>query len=136
MRLSKNFTLDELLHSDTADSLGIRNTPSKEVIVNLRNLVRNVLQPAREQLGSAIRVNSGFRCEELNTAIKGAKQSQHRKGEAADLDCKNNAKLYNIIKDNLDFDQLIWEKGDDRQPAWVHVSFKASGNRKQLLRIR
>ena len=100
-----------------------------------------VFHPLRKEFDEPIRVNSFFRSVKLNKAIGGSRTSQHCKGEALDLDqdyrntCVSNRDIYFFIKDNLDFDQLIWEGGNDDSPAWVHVSFSAKKNRKQLLRI-
>ena len=135
-KLSENFTLEEMIVSPTAARMGIDNTPTPIVITNLRNLVKTILQPAREFLGIAIFVTSGFRCKMLNIAIGGSRTSQHMKGEAADLQCADNAALFRFIYENCKFDQLIWEFGDDDQPLWVHVSRCFAGNRQQVLRAR
>jgi zinc D-Ala-D-Ala carboxypeptidase len=132
MQLSTNFSLEEL----TKTNLNLPNIPSEKEITNLKELVTNVLQPVRELLGSPICVNSGFRSRLLNKSMGGAVNSQHCKGEAADLDVVDNAHLFNLIRQHLPFDQLIWEGGNNRQPAWVHVSYRATGNRKQVLRMR
>lgn len=129
MRLSKDFTLKELCVTKT----GIHNEPNATQTEALRELALNVLQPARDALG-LIRVTSGFRNPKVNAAIKGSRSSQHMKGEAADLQCEDNAALFNFIKE-LEFDQLIWEFGDKEQPDWVHVSF-AKKNRKEVLRAK
>jgi len=130
MKISKNFTLEELC----VTSQKMDNTPTKEAVVALRELVENVLQPARDILGSAITVNSGYRSPVVNKAIGGAATSQHMKGEAADIRCADNKKLFEIIRNNFVFDQLIHEFGDDKQPQWVHVSYKTQGNRNEILR--
>lgn len=127
MRLTKDFTLKELCVTKT----GIHNEPNAIQIEALRELALNVLQPARDALG-LIRVTSGFRNPKVNAAIGGSRSSQHMKGEAADLQCEDNAALFNFIK-TLEFDQLIWEFGDKEQPDWVHVSF-AKKNRKEVLK--
>lgn len=134
----KHFTLNELTRSATAAKQGIDNTPDATVVRNLTSLVDNVLDPLRERFGKAIFVNCGYRCATLNAAVGGAKNSQHLYGEAADITAKNqadNAELFRIIKDTLPFDQLIWEKGNDRFPAWVHVSYVRE-QRRQVLRIK
>lgn len=133
MRLSDNFKLSEFTTSQTAIRHDIPNTPTHEVISNLILLCKHVLQPIRDDLG-AVYIGSGFRCIDLNRMIGGAKNSQHTKGQAADIDTANNAEAFHYIKNNLDFDQLIWEFGDDAQPAWVHVSYNNKGNRKEILR--
>lgn len=132
MKIGKYFTIDELTHTSTS----LQNKPSQSEKNALKELVKNVLDPARENLAFPIKVNSGFRSIAVNNAIGGAKNSQHTKGEAADLDCEDNAKLFNYISDNLVFDQLIWEGGDDKQPAWVHVSFSSKKNRSEVLRMK
>lgn len=126
----KYFTITELTRTNT----GINNTPSPEVTVALTALVHNVLDPVRELIGMPIKVSSGYRSQAVNKAVNGAKNSQHIKGEAADISCANNALLYRLIRDNFKFDQLIWEFGDDNQPAWVHVSYSVTKNRMQKLK--
>jgi zinc D-Ala-D-Ala carboxypeptidase len=125
--MTKNFTLKELCVTKT----GIHNEPNAEQKEALRLLAVNILQPARDALG-AITVTSGFRNAKVNAAIGGSRSSQHMKGEAADLQCDDNAALFKFIK-TLEFDQLIWEFGDKEQPDWVHVSY-ASKNRKEVLK--
>jgi hypothetical protein len=143
MRLSKNFTLNELTYSATALRLGIDNSPSKEGIYKLTLLATELLQPLRERLG-ALRVTSGFRSTQLNS-IFGSKNSQHSKAEAVDLQYvkrgkMNNLDIYNaLIELDLDYDQCILEFGnateyvDPTYPAWIHLSWKISDNRKQTL---
>jgi zinc D-Ala-D-Ala carboxypeptidase len=135
MELTKNFTLEEMTASNIAKSKKIDNTPNEKQIEALKALCENVLQPVRDVLG-VIKVNVGFRSEALNKATKNSsKTSQHCKGEAADLDSADNAKLFNYIRAHVPFDQLIWERGDDHQPDWVHVSFvSGKPNRRQVLR--
>lgn len=140
MRLSKNLTLREAIKSNTATRLGIDNTPEDWEIHNLRAVAENVFQPVRDHFGVPIAVSSGYRSKKLNKAIGGSKYSQHMIGEALDLDADvygkvTNAEIFNYIKKNLDWDQMIWEFGDDEEPNWVHVSYKESGrNRKQIKR--
>jgi zinc D-Ala-D-Ala carboxypeptidase len=131
MNLSKNFTLEELTYTNT----GLPNVPTEAQIARLTDLVTNVLQPLREQWGKPIRVNSGFRSDAVNKAVKGAPTSQHCKGEAADIEADNNAGLFQMIRQNYTFDQLIWEGGNDLQPNWVHVSYHAEENHRQVLRM-
>lgn len=131
----KYFTLYELCKSDTAKKQNIDNFPTWEVVDNLKELVENVLDPLREWFKKPIYVNSGFRCKALNEAVKGSNTSDHMSGRAADIDAgsvEENKKLFNYIKDNFEFDQLIDEKG----LSWVHVSFKKNNNRKQVLYIK
>lgn len=131
----KYFTIKELCRSTTADKLGIVNECNMEQEARLTALVDNVLDPLREWYGKPIIVNSGFRSARLNHAVGGVATSQHRKGEAADITGgtkAENKKLFNYIKDNLPFDQLI----NESDFSWVHVSYKTSGdNRKQVLAL-
>lgn len=139
----RHFTIEELTNSDKARELGIDNTPDKDIIDRLTTLIIEVLDPARELLGKPIVVTSGYRCSVLNTAVGGQPNSQHTKGEAADLQCYNNKYLFDIIRENLSFDQLILETKDifDRNGnktgvrEWVHISYKKGKNRKQVLRM-
>jgi hypothetical protein len=138
MKLSKNLTLDEATKSATAIKNGISNKPSSEHLSNLMAIAQNVFQPVRDHFGKPIAITSGYRSQALNDLIGGASGSQHSKGEALDLDADvfgglENYQMFHYIKDNLDFDQLIWEFGDDENPAWVHVSYKATGNRGEVL---
>lgn len=130
MKLGKYFSLSEL----TVTNSGLENNPSAKEIGCLTELVKNILDPARELLDDQILVNSGYRSPMVNRKIGGAVSSQHVLGQAADLKCDDNAKLFNLIRKNLPFDQLIWEGGDDNQPAWVHVSY-SSRNRREVLRM-
>ena len=140
MRLSKNLTLKEAIKSNTASRLGIDNTPEDWEIHNLRAVAENVFQPIRDHFGVPIGVSSGYRSKELNKAIGGSKYSQHMIGEALDIDADifgkvTNADIFNFVKNNLEWDQMIWEFGDDEEPNWVHISYKESGkNRKQIKR--
>lgn len=134
----KYFTIQELTASATAKRKGIDNTPNAEVTANLTALVSNVLDPLREAFGKPIVVTSGYRCQKLNRAVGGAARSQHCKGEAADIRTLSdrtweNRQLFDLIqKLNLPFDQLIDEYNYD----WVHVSFRAGRNRKEVLHVR
>jgi zinc D-Ala-D-Ala carboxypeptidase len=137
--VSKNITYKEATHSTTAKRLGIDNTPNAEQFSNMVYVAENVFQPLREHFGTPIYVSSFFRSEGLNSAIRGSINSTHMKGEAMDLDADvyggvTNAQIFNYIKDNLEFDQLIWEFGTDDNPAWVHVSLSKRNNRNQILR--
>lgn len=140
MKLSKNLTLREVTKSNTANRLGINNKPEEFDIKNLKIIAEEVFQPLRDHFGIPLFVSSGFRSKELNRVIGGSKYSQHMTGEALDIDADvygrvTNRELFRFIKDNLIFDQLIWEFGDDDTPDWVHVSHKANGhNRKQVRR--
>lgn len=137
--ISKNISYKESIHSETAKRRGIENKPSDENIANMMSIAEMIFQPLRDWVGGPIKINSFFRSPELNTAIGGSKTSQHCKGQAMDLDdvygYKTNAEMYHWIKDNLDFDQLIWEFGDDENPNWVHVSYvDAQKNRNRCLK--
>jgi zinc D-Ala-D-Ala carboxypeptidase len=136
MNITEHFSMKELTHSQTAIKNGIPNIPKDpQVVANLTLLCEKVLEPLREGMKCPIRISSGYRSPELNKLIGGAKASQHNIGEAVDIDLDDkNAELFSYIVNNLDFDQIIWEFGDDKNPNWVHVSYKAAGNRKQLLK--
>lgn len=128
----KYFTIEEMTKSSTATAKGIDNTPTKEVEDNLIKLIEAILDPLREWYGKPIRVNSGYRCEALNKAVGGSKSSQHLLGQAVDIDAgsvEENKKLFDYIKDNLEFDQLI----DEKHLSWVHISYHENNNRKQVL---
>lgn len=135
MRLSKNLTLAEATRSDTAKRKGIDNRPTGEHLSNLITIANKVFQPIRDHFRSPIRVTSGYRSEALNKIIGGSKTSQHCKGEALDLQGLgeiSNAMIFDYIRENLEFDQMIWEFGTENEPDWVHVSF-TSINRGQIL---
>ena len=140
MQLSKNLKLDEVVKSTTAKRLGINNEPDEWVTENLRQVAINIFQPLREAFGCPIYVSSGYRSAELNTAIGGSRRSQHVEGRALDLDADvyggcTNSQIFNWIKENVEFDQLIWEFGDSDNPDWVHVSYVYDGiNRKRCLK--
>jgi zinc D-Ala-D-Ala carboxypeptidase len=138
MQLSKNLSLAEVTRSETAKRKGISNMPTPEHIENFKKLAENVFQPIRDHFGVPIRISSGYRSKELNTAIGGSLSSQHCQGEAIDIDMDGtsitNAQIFHFIKDNLNFDQMIWEFGTDKNPDWVHVSYESTGKqRKQIL---
>ena len=131
MQITKNFTLAELTTTNT----GIANEPNRQQTSALITLCGKVLQPARDMIGVPIHVNSGFRSVAVNSAVGGAPSSQHTRGEAADITVhsrEGNKQLFELIRDNLPFDQLI----DERDYSWIHVSYKSEGeNRKQVLRL-
>ena len=138
MKLTENLSLAEVTKSATAIRMSITNTPSATHLIALKEVSKNIFQPCREHFGKPLAVTSGYRSEALNEAINGSKTSQHSKGEALDLDADvfggfSNAELFNYIKDHLDFDQLIWEFGNNNNPAWVHCSYKTRGNRNEVL---
>jgi zinc D-Ala-D-Ala carboxypeptidase len=139
MQLSKNLTLAEVIRSETAKRKGISNMPTPEHIENFKKLAVNVFQPIRDHFGVSIHISSGYRSKALNTAIGGSLSSQHCRGEAIDIDMDGtditNAQIFHFIKDNLIWDQMIWEFGTDKNPDWVHVSYKSTGKqRKQILK--
>lgn len=131
----KYFTIEEMIKSSTATAKRIDNTPNQTVIDSLTKLIEAVLDPLREWYGKPIKVNSGYRCEALNKAVGSkAKKSQHLYGEAADITAdskEENEKLFNYIKDNLEFDQLI----NESDFSWVHVSYREGRLRKQVLEL-
>jgi hypothetical protein len=134
----KYFTLKELTKTSV---LGVDNTPNAEQEQNLRYLIDNLLDPIREAWKAPIFINSGFRSPAVNKAVGGVATSQHTKGEAADITLPykpDNGLLFSVIKNSgLTFDQLIWEKGNDIYPQWIHISLKRNGNnRKQILTIK
>jgi len=139
MKLSKNLSLSEVVKSNTATRRGIDNTPSDEHLKNLKTISVEVFQPLRDELGEPIGISSGYRSDALNEAIGGSKISQHSKGEALDLDGDifgnlENSVIFEYIKKHIDFDQLIWEFGNDKNPDWVHVSFVSKKeNRNEIL---
>ena len=138
IKLSPHFTLAELCKSGTAARRGIKNIPSEEQISNLRALCVNVLEPARKLLNAPIYVNSGFRSPELNVGVGGVGNSQHLKGQAADITLGSlsmNLKLMDVlINGEIPFDQAIFEKCDSlMRPLWIHVSYVENGGRHEFL---
>ena len=136
-RISKNFTLDELLASETAKQQHIINAPGVDEVCAMCALVHNVLQPLRDAMNEPIKIGSGYRCTRLNKAVGGVANSQHTKGQAADLcidgDMAKGRKWFEWIKTHCEFDQLILEH-NSKGSYWVHVSFRADGqNRKQVI---
>ena len=131
MNLSAHVTLAEFENSPTATTHGINNKMSLSQIESAKLLCENVFEPLRIHLNIPIKISSGYRSPQLNKMIKGSLSSQHCKAEAIDI--KIDAKGFHFIKDKLEFDQLIWEFGNEENPSWVHVSF-SSKNRKQVLK--
>jgi len=121
MKLSEYVSLSEFEHSETATRKGYNQSMTPEQIESAKELCEKIFEPLRKFRGAPIFISSGFRGQELNRAISGASGSQHCRGQAMDI--KINAKEFHVIKDSLDFDQLIWEFGNDSQPQWVHVSY-------------
>jgi hypothetical protein len=141
MQISKHLSLAEVSRSETAKRKGINNTPSGEHLANFKLLAENIFEPIREHFGVPIHISSGYRSKELNSAINGSLTSQHCEGQAIDIDMDGstngvtNKMVFDYIKDNLNFDQLIYEFGTDKNPDWVHVSYESSGKqRKQILK--
>ena len=138
MQLSENFSLDEMIKSQTAERKGIDNFPDRDHIESMKKLCENILQPIRDHYGRPFIVSSGYRCPELCLAIGSSIKSQHAKGQAADFEVPgiSNMALAEYIKDNLEFDQLILEFYTPQDPAsgWVHVSYNKEENRKRVLR--
>ena len=133
-KISKHISYKEAVGSNYAKQKGIKNKPNEEQVENMKLLAKEVFEPLREWVDAPIRVNSMFRSLELNTALKGSKTSSHMNGEAMDITSmggKSNLEMFHYIKDNLCFDQLIWEFG--KEPKWLHVSFNKDNNRKQVL---
>ena len=131
MNLSAHVTLKEFQVSGIATLRNLNNQMNESQIASAKLLCENVFEPLRIYLNTPIQISSGFRSLQVNRLIGGAKTSQHTKGEAMDLQI--GAKGFNFIKDKLEFDQLIWEFGNDENPQWVHVSF-SKRNRKQVLK--
>jgi hypothetical protein len=139
MKLSKHLELAEVIRSSTAKRLGIKNEPTAEHLANLKLLAENIFEPIREHFGRPIFISSGYRSAALNKATPGASTtSQHSKGEALDIDLQgteiSNKQVFEFIKNNLVWDQMIWEFGNKDNPDWVHVSYSSTGKqRKQIL---
>ena len=138
-KISKHITYKEGTRSVTALRLGIENVPNDYELQNMELIAEKVFEPLRQAVNGPIKINSFFRCEELNKAIGGSSRSQHCQGRAIDIDdvygYVSNSYMYYYIKDNLDFDQLIWEFGTDDSPDWVHVSYvDEDSNRKRCLK--
>lgn len=139
MKISDHISYKEGVRSNTALRLGIDNTPGEYELGNMEAVAKNIFEPLREWVGGPIKINSFYRCIDLNSAIGGSSKSQHCQGRAIDLDDtfghKTNAEMYEYIKKNLSFDQLIWEFGTDDNPDWVHVSYVSDAeNRNRCLR--
>lgn len=138
MQVSKHLTLEELTHSDIAIKFGIVNQPNQLQLANLKRLANEVFEPVREHFKVPIYITSGYRIMNLNQAVKGSVTSQHCSGEAIDIDVKGkitNKQVFDFIKDNLKFDQLIFEFGTKDNPDWVHVSY-SDKNRNQVLKSK
>lgn len=139
MKLSENLDLSEVIRSESAKRNGISNTPTPEHIENLKALAENIFQPIRDHFKKPIRISSGYRSKGLNIKVGGSLTSQHSKGQAIDIDMDGtditNRQIFDFVKDNLNFDQLIYEFGDEQSPDWVHISYNKNGlQRKQVLK--
>jgi len=141
MKISEHLDLSEVIRSESAKRAGINNMPTEEHIRNLKLLAENIFEPIRANFRIPIRISSGYRSKSLNSYIAGSMTSQHCKGEAIDIDMDGNphgitnAQVFEYIKNNLPFDQLIWEFGNNENPDWVHVSYSSTGKqRKQALK--
>jgi zinc D-Ala-D-Ala carboxypeptidase len=141
MKLSEHLDLSEVTRSESAKRKGISNMPTEAHIANFKLLAEKIFEPIRNHFRCPIIISSGYRSKELNAAIGGSLTSQHCQGEAIDIDMDGtpngvtNRMVFDYIKDNLNFDQLIYEFGDSNNPDWVHVSYESTGKqRKQILR--
>jgi zinc D-Ala-D-Ala carboxypeptidase len=137
--ISKNISEKEATKSITALRLGIANTPDGTILANMKVLAEKVFQPLRQWVGGPIKINSFYRSETLNKAIGGSATSQHCEGKAMDIDdlygYKTNMEMFNYIKENLDFDQMIYEFGNESNPDWIHVSYESKEeNRNRILK--
>jgi zinc D-Ala-D-Ala carboxypeptidase len=134
--ISKHISYKEGVYSTTALRRNIENKPNEEQLANMKLIGEKIFEPLREYVGGPIKINSFFRGADLNKAIGGSTRSQHCKGQAMDIDDtfghKTNAEMYHYIKDNLDFDQMIWEFGNDDNPNWVHVSYVSPEKNRQV----
>ena len=135
--ISKHISYHEGTYSQTGVRRDLDNTPDDDQLKRMEEVAENLFEPLREWVGGPIKINSFFRGEPVNTAIGGSRKSQHMKGQAIDIDDtfghKTNAEMYHYVKDNLDFDQLIWEFGTDKNPNWLHISWVSHRpNRKKL----
>lgn len=137
--ISKHISYIEATHSPTAVKLGINNNPNEEQLKAMKLVAEKCFEPLRTWYNKPIKINSFYRSDLLNRAVKGSLTSQHKKGEAIDIDAgskEENKKLFDYIKNHLEFDQLLWEYGNSKGPDWVHVSYNKNKNRKQVLFIK
>jgi len=134
--ISKNISYKEATFSPTAVRKGIDNTPDKDTLSRMQLVAERCFEPIRTFYGKPIKINSFYRCEILNKEIGGSDSSQHCSGEAIDIDAdKDNLKIFNWILQNLDFDQLIYEFGNEKEPDWIHISYtEQRANRNQVLK--
>ena len=141
MKISEHLELAEVTRSESAKRKGISNEPTAEHLENFKKLAENIFEPIRKHFNVPIHISSGYRSKALNAAIGGASSSQHCSGEAIDIDMDGssngvtNKMVFDFIKANLNFDQMIWEFGNSNNPDWVHVSYESTGKqRKQILK--
>jgi len=139
MKLSEHLTVKEATKSATATRLGIDNSPTIAHLEALKTTAKMIFEPVRKHFNVPIAVTSGYRSKALNDAIKGSSRSQHCHGQALDIDADvfggvTNKEIFEFVKNSLDFDQLIWEFGDDENPDWVHVSYTDDVNRGEVLK--
>mgnify|MGYP003641492634 CR=1 FL=1 len=139
-KISNHISYKEGTGSNTAKRDGILNKPTDDILKNMQEIAEKVFEPLRQWADEPINVNSFYRCPKLNAAIGGSKTSSHMFGKAIDISSlgkKSNGELFYYIKDNLDFDQLIWEFGNDKNPRWIHVSYNnKKENRKDVLKAK
>ena len=138
-KISENVSYKEGVYSITAKRLGINNTPTGDELSNMELIAEKIFEPLRKHVNGPIKINSFYRSPELNQAIGGSAKSQHCKGQAIDIDdtyaYATNAEMFNFIRNNLDYDQMIWEFGTDENPDWVHVSYvNEDDNRNRCLK--
>ena len=139
LKISKHISYKEAVHSATAKRRGIENTPNQEELDKMYKVADFIFEPRRMYVGGAIKITSFFRSQDLNKAIGGSTKSQHCKGQAIDIDdvfgYKTNYEMFEYIRENLDFDQLIYEFGTNDNPDWIHVSYVSKKeNRNRVLR--
>lgn len=138
MKISDHISLKEGIRSNTAKRLNIDNTPDEETLITMKITAQHIFEPLRNNFNEPIYISSFYRSPKLNKAIGGSKKSQHCLGEAIDIDDiyskSSNSDFFYYIKDKLEFDQLIWEFGDDKNPAWIHVSYSLGKNRMRVLK--
>ena len=138
--ISKHITIEEATQSPTALRMGIKNVPNTEELEAMKYVAENLFEPIREWYNAPIKINSFFRCVALNKAVKGSLTSGHVLGNSIDISGGNkieNKKIFDFIKTSgLNYDQVIWEYGDNTGPIWVHISLKKNNNRKQILYVK
>lgn len=139
MKISEHITYREATESFTAERLDVKNEPTDEQLEVMKVTAKKVFEPVRRFWKVPIWITSFFRTAEVNAGIPGSKGSQHMDGEAIDMDAQvyghiSNRQIFEYIRDNCIFDQLIWEEGTDEEPAWVHVSYRAGNNGMEVLR--